>query len=260
MNAPAVAKQITLLVLQNATGGWDIKAWNASFLGLVGSGIPVINKAPNGITVIILTGIPGVGWYISNSRTTGAPGGGKFFAKSPVARRIVAGAVNNTALTSLASVASRIQFIPFVPAQRMVVTEIGINVVTLLAGTATVGIYSANGDTVIDMPGTKIGSCADGAISTATAGTKMAALTAAVTLEAGTLYFLAVICTAAVVLRTIPLAGQENILGFADNTANAINSFWAAGATNVLPAAAPAVASITANAGVAIPALYLTRS
>lgn len=240
-----------LNVIQDAVGGWSVAALNGV---LNWSGAPAISQSPGAITTFTFYVVEGLGCYLIGSTLSEPRGGGKFIARVPSTRRIVAGAGTNAALTTLASTAARIQFIPFVPARRIRLTQIGIIVGTLLAGTATVGVYAADGAVGNDVPGTKIASCANGAINTGTVGTKMAALAAAVTLEAGVLYFISVICTAAVVLRTIPLAGQENVLGFTDNSANAVSGFWAAGATNVLPDVAPAV---TANVNVAIPALYL---
>lgn len=184
----------------------------------------------------------------------GAANGGTPNFRIPVARRIVAGAAGNTALGTAAITVSRVYFIPFAPSRRMIVTALGISVSTLAAGTATLGIYAADGAATYDYPGTLLASCAAGAINTGSTGTKTAAV--ACVLEPGRKYFIAVIASAAATLRTVAVAAQANFLGFQDNAANSVGYYYNNGSGSALPsvAAAPIV-----GANTVFPAIYIVE-
>lgn len=220
----------------------------ASLIGLsTASGTPITSSS----TVIDALG--SLQNQVSNAvAATATSSGIQPVARIPTTQRIVAGAIGATALSTIAAVASRIQFIPYVPARQIMIASIGFSVSTLTAGTATVGIYANDGNASYDYPGTRLAACTAGAINTGTTGTKTAAVP--YVLEAGVLYFIAVICTAACTLRGVALAGQDCMLGWTDNNTTNISSYYNAGSTNVLPTTA---AAPTVNAGIVIPALYL---
>lgn len=154
----------------------------------------------------------------------------------------VAGIVNASALTTIAALANRIDFMPFVPARSITVNELALEVTTLIAlAAARIGIYAdASG-----VPGALIiGSTAN--LDCTVLGVKTSTI-ASTTLTAGTVYWLAVHSSLAPTYRGIAAAA---LMPLAHNaTANAVYTLQRGTATfGTLPATAP---STTLTASVA---------
>jgi hypothetical protein len=140
------------------------------------------------------------------------------------------------ALTTGAVTANRLYAFPFICPKQITLDRIAINVTTLLAGNARLGIYNDSGNCY---PGSLILDA--GAVSTGTIGIK--SLTISQSLTAG-LKWLVLVASAAVTLRSFAITGLKPILGW-DNT---------------LPAAVPGVGYYVSFTYAALPATYPTAS
>lgn len=120
-------------------------------------------------------------------------------------RWYAAGVRAATAATTLALVANNLRAIPFFVPKRIVLDRIAINVTTLVAGQARLGIYNDNGSVY---PGTLVLDA--GTVDTGTTGVKP--LTIDLTLEQG-LYWLVITSNAASTVRAIAVASLTAVLG-----------------------------------------------
>jgi hypothetical protein len=164
-----------------------------------------------------------------------------------VSGRYLSGMLNASALTTIATGAGRLDFMPFIPAKSITINELAIEVTTLVAaGQGRLAIY---GSTASGNPGNKL---VEGAavFTTDAVGIKTLAI-ANTTLTAGTVYWLAVHSSAAATYRGIQAAALQS-LGH-DAALNAVYTLQRANPTipfaNGLPAAAPAT-TLTASVAV----------
>lgn len=165
----------------------------------------------------------------------------------------IAGATTSLALTTLALTAARQYFIPFVVAKTVTLTALRTTITTALAGTLSFGIYSnatLSGD---DVPGTLLASSTGQ--SSGTTGDKTGAV--AITLTAGTLFWVSVICSAAATLRAVAIGGTATSLGFTVGATTAVTHLFVAGSGSTLPGTAPG--GLTEGT-TAVPAVYLVGS
>jgi hypothetical protein len=162
----------------------------------------------------------------------------------------IVGDVAGTALTTLALTASRQYFLPLVVPRNVTLTGLRISVTTLSSGTASIGIYGntvVNGD---DAPGELLASVTG--LNTGTTGDKTGALS--YTLQAGTLYWVSLISSAAATVRALAVASRGAELGRTVNNTTVISYLYAAGSGSTLPETAPT--ALTAGTGVC-PAIYI---
>ena len=136
---------------------------------------------------------------------------------------------NCTALSTLALTANRLYAVPFLVCGTHTYVRIGINVTTLLAGSARLGIY-ANQDGQV-YPGSLILDA--GEVSLGTTGLKEIVINQQL---APGLYWLALIASSAATIRAGVIAGVMPILGLdaAFGTAPG-NSWYVSGTYGVLP-------------------------
>lgn len=161
-------------------------------------------------------------------------------------------AVNGTALTTIAAVANRLDFMPFIPEQTLTYNQLSVEVSTAVAASqARLAIYSADAS---GFPGARL---VDGAtvLDCATTGDKVTAITATV-LTAGTIYWVAILSSSTQTYRGVALAGLMPFAG--DATANAMHTLRRVTQTfaSGMPATAPAS---TRTASIA-PFIRLRRS
>ena len=151
------------------------------------------------------------------------------------------GVIGGGALTTIIGAADRLNFMPFIPAGGFTCDELAIEVTTLLAASlAHVGIY----DDLNGAPNARLAASAT-ALDCATTGVKTAAISQA--LEAGKVYWLAVLTSSTQTLRGIPLTGLLPLGAPASGTA--INVLRRATFTfAALPATAPATTLTSAVA------------
>jgi hypothetical protein len=126
-------------------------------------------------------------------------------------RYYVANCNGGTALGTVASVANSMWAVPFVPSEDCSIDTILIEVTTLLAGNARVGVYSDDGNL---HPNALLGESTTGSVSNGTVGVKTFSFTTPVALKGGTTYWLALATSVAVTLRAVPVASAVNVLGF----------------------------------------------
>lgn len=149
-------------------------------------------------------------------------------------------AVNGLALATAASAVNRFYAFPFIPAQNVTVNELAVEVTTLAAGSAHLGIYAD----AAGSPGTKmIGSTT--AVATGTVGVKTVAISNTL-LSAGTVYWLVVWTSAAATLRTVA-QGALAVIGLTSTLNAQYTSRLATSTFGALPASAPAT-TLTAGA------------
>jgi len=173
--------------------------------------------------------------------TNGLDGAKGFDIILKSAGTFISTALNATALSTLAGVAGRIDFIPFIPNVTISISALAIEVTTLLAGSnARIGLYSSNAN---GTPNALIGGSGD--LSCAAIGVQSFATSQ--TLTAGTLYWLAVHTSGTQTLRAVAVGGCQPISFTVSGTA--INTVGRATQTyGALPATAPAITSTSANA------------
>uniref|UniRef100_A4XZD4 Uncharacterized protein n=1 Tax=Ectopseudomonas mendocina (strain ymp) TaxID=399739 RepID=A4XZD4_ECTM1 len=239
----------TVEFLQDAAGQRTI-AWPSSVRAGDGGAPFQPLSAPNARTVMtFITSDAGVTiWQTTSPQSSG----GIPMPRKAATIRTVAGAVNATALGTVAATAQRVLLIPFTVSRVMDVVQLGLSISTAATGTGTLGIYAADGSDTLDLPGTRLAVTSTGGISTSPAGTKAAAV--AVRLYPGQLYFAAVILSAAATMRAIALAGFAP-LGFTDNAATAVTHYYYAGSAVTLPPSLVGQALLTLTT--LPPALYL---
>lgn len=135
-----------------------------------------------------------------------------------------------TPANATAATASRVYYVPFVPARNMtnvtMMCEVG---GTAVAGNLNMGIYSDSGG----KPSSKLGET--GNISHATAGSKSAAT--GVSLTAGTQYWAALICSGAAILRGSTSTSTQAI-GINPAMTLVTTHLYEAGVGSTLPATA----------------------
>lgn len=156
------------------------------------------------------TDVDGVDWDATHKYDVDAAiTGGRTGATAN--RYYVAGMIGGTALTTVASVANTIWGIPFVPSKDCSLDTVLVEVTTLLAGNARVGIYTGDGNL---HPNTLIAESNTGSVSTGTVGVKTFSFTTPVALVGGTTYWIALATSVAVTVRAVPVAAGVGILGF----------------------------------------------
>lgn len=183
-------------VITNATG--DLTDWPESYLRVAAAA-----KGVHAKEVILSTGA-----YISQ-------------------------AVNGLELSTAASAANRFYAFPFIPAQTITINELAVEVTTLTAGSAHLGIYADSAGS----PGAKIiGSTT--AVDTGTTGVKTVTI-ANTTLDAGTVYWLVVWSSAACTFRAVA-QGALAVIGLTSTLNAQYTSRLATSTFDALPANAPA--------------------
>lgn len=149
-------------------------------------------------------------------------------------------AVNGLALSTAASAANRFYAFPFIPAQTITINELAVEVTTLTAGSAHLGIYADSAGS----PGAKIiGSTT--AVDTGTTGAKAVAISNT-TLTAGTIYWLVVWTSSAATFRSVA-QGALAVIGLTSTLNAQYTSRLATSTFGALPANAPAT-TLTAGA------------
>lgn len=232
------------------TGNYTVAGWPTSPTLRVETMVPApVGQGSDVVTQYALSNTDNTGWLM-HGRTLGY---GVASLRIPAGQRLVAGSVNATALSTLALVAARVQYVPFTVPRPMTLSAMGVSVSTAVAGTGTLGIYDSDGNATYDYPGTLLASSTQGAINTGTTGTKLASLD--ITLVPGHVYFAAIVNSSAATVRAVALAGIQTCLGFTDNSTTAITMLTTTSTTNVLPTSPGApTTQVTA-----IPALYLVE-
>jgi len=145
----------------------------------------------------------------------------------------------SVAVSTIAQVADRIEFHPFIPARTVTINELAIDVSTNVAATnCKAAIYSDNGS---GAPNALLAGTAD--LSCATTGVKTGAVSS-LTLTAGTIYWFAVHSSSTQTLRGIPLSallpiGVSNAANLAHFTSRRGTSSYAGGLPSVAPTSTP---------------------
>jgi hypothetical protein len=160
--------------------------------------------------------------------------------------------MNATNLTALGSAANRIDFMPFIPARRVTINEMAIEVTTLIAGSlALLGIYDSN---VNGLPNNRlVGSGA--ALDCGSLGVK-SSLIADTTMNAGQLYWLAILTSSTQSVRAIGGAACHPVEMPASGASISTLKRGTAVFANGLPAVAPG----TVNTSIGAPWIRLTVS
>jgi hypothetical protein len=153
-------------------------------------------------------------------------------------------ALNATALTTAALAANRLDFIPFQPARDLAINEIAIEVTTAVAASAAqIGIYSTSN---IERPVNLLVASAN--LDCSTLGAKTAAI--AITLEAGTKYWLAINSNSNPTIRMLSGAALMPVEAptFGATSTPTIRRVAGVNFAAGLPAVAPATAATSASA------------
>lgn len=161
-----------------------------------------------------------------------------------------------TALTTGAPTANVLRAIPFVVEKITTIDQMAINVTTLAAGAARIGIYKDNGN---NYPGSLVvEATATTQINTGSTGVKTATDGLPVTLEPG-LYWLAMVGNAASTIRSFAVASMIPVLGFASTLAVTPSLGWSVAYTYAaLPATFTAGGAVIT--AVPIPAIFVRSS
>lgn len=158
-----------------------------------------------------------------------------------------------TALTTGALTANRLYATPFICPTAITIDRIGLNVTTLLAGKARVGIYT---DSAMYPSGLVSGTDA-AELDTGTAGVK--SNTISVGLSANTLYWLAICTNAGVTVRCFAVASMLPILGLSNALGTAqYLGMYASYTYAALPANYPATPTMITSTP--IPAVFVRLS
>lgn len=162
------------------------------------------------------------------------------------------GSNSNNAITSGAVTANTLYGIPFIaPTRGATLDRLGFNVVTLLAGNARVGLYSATSDTNL-YPNALV--VDGGGISTGSGGVKSATISQVLT--PGALYWAVYLGDAAPSVRTHQGGTATNILGFDSSLPNGgTRGISVAQAYGALPATFPVGAALVIT-GTTFPAVF----
>jgi len=239
----------TVEFLQDATGRRTI-TWPSAVRAADGSTPfqPLSNPNARTVMTFVTSDAGATIWQNTDVQTSG----GLPMPRTAATIRSVAGAINGTALSTMAATSQRIVLVPFTVSRDMDITQLGVSVSTAATGTGSLAIYASDGDSVLGTPGTRLIATATGALNTGTVGTKAAA--AAGKLLAGQVYYAAMILSAAATVRALALAGACP-LGFTDNAATAVMYYFLTGSAVTLPASLAGVALSTATT--VPPAIYL---
>jgi hypothetical protein len=164
----------------------------------------------------------------------------------------ISASLNATNLTAVGSAANRIDFMPFIPARRIKLNELAIEVTTLIAGSqALLGIYSSN---VNGLPDARIvGSPAP--LDCGSLGVKSSVIPETV-LNAGQLYWLAILTSSTQSVRAIGGAACLPVEMAASGASISTLKRGTATFANGLPAVAPG----TVNTSAITPWIRLTVS
>ncbi len=155
-------------------------------------------------------------------------------------------ATNCTALTTITLTASRIYYIPFVPPLNIQVTNLAIEVTTAATGTGQIGIYTSNNY----RPSTLI---TESVVSIDTGTTGVKSGTISVNLNAGQLYWLALINSGGATIRAVAVGGVQPILGIATGGTAWNTHYFQAGSGGTLPTTAGTLSNGTGGP----PAIYM---
>jgi len=167
-------------------------------------------------------------------------------------RRYLAGMPSNVALTTGAPSANQLRAFPFVTELARTVDRIGINVTTLAAGLARVGIYADDGSLY---PGSLVLDA--GWLDVSATGVKEATISQA--LSANTLYWLALVGNVAPTLRCLDITACLALLGLDSGYGTVQGVGWVAALTYAaLPATFTAGGTVITAAP--IPAIGLRFS
>ena len=161
--------------------------------------------------------------------------------------RYVLYAVGATALTTIALTASRVYYFPFVPIKAMNITEFGVNVTAAASGTINVGVYDSNANY---RPKDKIYEIAN-YFDSGTTGYK--SQSANLSLNANTLYWLAIIGSAAATVRGVAVAGLYTNLGISASSTSFYTFMYESGSGYALPNSASATPTMGTGT---VPAIF----
>jgi hypothetical protein len=146
--------------------------------------------------------------------------------------------------TSIAVTANRQMFIPIVVSQPTTINQLGLNVTAAIASsTFSVGIYGDNGGSGGNQPSGSL-LASSSSLSGAATGYIFGSLSSAFTLQPNTIYWLSVICSAAITVRCIVSA--VNVLGYNASGNIFIQYLYLAGSGSTL--LTPISGSLTATA------------
>jgi len=156
-----------------------------------------------------------------------------------------AGQVNALALTTSAPTANNLRALPFFTPKKITLDQIAINVTTLIAGKARLGIYNDDGTVY---PGTLLLDA--GEVDTGTTGVKAVAINQPLTAK---LYWLVHVGNAAPTLRGVATGGLAHILGLDSGLGTAPGVGYTAAFTYAaLPASYPSGATVLTGTCTAI--------
>ncbi len=153
-------------------------------------------------------------------------------------------ATNATAFTTLTLTANRIYYIPFVPQINVTITSLAVEVTTAATGTGQIGIY----DTSNYRPNSLLGSVN---IDTGTTGVKSGSVS--INLQAGQLYWLALICGGTPTIRAVAVASVQSIMGIAAGVTAWNTHYNESGSGGTLPSTAGA----NGNGTGVVPTIYI---
>jgi len=140
-----------------------------------------------------------------------------FLSLNRTSQRYYTGIINGLALTTLAMTANRLYAIPFLCSEPLKIDQIAINVTTLAAGSARLGVYA---DDRLIRPGRLVLDA--GEVDTGATGVKTLSVT--LDLLRKQLYWLAIVANAAPTVRApaagscYPIYGVDSSLGTAVGT------------------------------------------
>lgn len=161
-----------------------------------------------------------------------------------------AGQANALALTTVAPTANNLRALPFFTPKKISLDQIAINVTTLIAGKARLGIYNDDGTVY---PGTLL--LDGGEVDTGTAGVKALAISQTLTAK---LYWLVHVGNAAPTLRAVATGGLRHILGLDSGLGTAPGVGYTATFTYAaLPASYPSGATVLTGT---CPAIFVRLS
>lgn len=215
---------------------------------VIGNGTsPVTTLTPRGKGDMIMS-LNGTSWTVASTTNLFS----LYKASTTQVERWYTAPVTGTALTTGAPTANTLRAIPFPLSETVVLDRIAINVTTLLAGQARLGIYEDNGNMY---PGARVLDA--GTVDSGSAGVK--AITINQTLQGGKLYWLVIVGNAAPTIRTFAVASMLPLLGFDNTLGTAPGLFYSVAYTYAaLPATFPTGAAV--GTAVPIPAIFVRIS
>lgn len=169
--------------------------------------------------------LAGTSYIVCTPHTGSAFGGTSGFIQHGLTARYVPHAANGTALTTLAMTANRGYFMPFINMfSAKTFNSLGIEVTTLTAGTAYVAIFDSAIVSGNYRPARRLYQTAG--LDTGTTGEKSTG-SLAITLRAGTLYWIAVTASSTCTMRAVAVGGMNTLLGFTNATTTARTHIYA---------------------------------